>query len=816
MNRYSLVALSVMLAYGNCLAEERALAILSPSSVSQELTLINGERLASSRYAAIITPVAESVTLTFEGVNEGVLPAKISLDSVQFSDEQQFIAFLKNVGIKDGYVKQIVDQNKIAGFAHTTQCHGARSECVVASKGVDFVVDYYNQTVRMFVSPELLKQSSGDKSYLRLNGGAGLVNNISGYYYESFGDNEPTYYLRDQGVAGYGAGTLKYNLYRSDSDYQTDDLNYTHALFSGNKITAGKVQTSTQFNSSSLLSILSDIPLTGVRVGNAEELIDKSYGNRVHRYYSPASGTLELIRNGKVIYAIATRAGYGELNLAALPAGNYNAVMQVKSSSGDIISSQNIIINNSGNFSTEFSWHLFSGHSQGGYNEFTDEKRVVVDSGVQIPFNSVTAGYIGGSKVHENSIVSTGLIAKKESLSITGKTGFGSNGFRFYEVNAYMDNLSATYKRVKRESTWDSRRENSDSRNFSLNYNLNVLDNLSLSTGYMYSSSLMPSYTVGDDYNDFFNDKRSRSANKYSNESLFVNAFYNIKNGGFLYFNGSKSIGGNDYSLTLGFNLPLGADIQFNNNTTYTQSRRVSNNSNISYNGKLSENWTNTLSAGAYLSDTKYSSLMYTLSHQSNAMKGTGYIFATDTGSKNASVSAESTQVINADGFFLTRDSWSNTAFITRKKSADYDVSVRNMTDNSTRYFNSGVEIISVPAYSKLSVISDTSSSDLIFTDRRSRVTDIFTLSPGSSVRLNKEIMKSDSVIATIRDSGQEYASTATCISDNCLSVSRLSKGVFKVKYYGSSFDMGVGKEVCRAQDLEQKKYINVTCSVNE
>lgn len=811
MCKYSLVSLSVMLACGTCFAEEQTLTMLSPSDVSQELTLINGDRLLSSRYAAIITPVEDSITLTFEGVNETVLPAKLSLDSVQFSDDTQFVTFLKNAGVRERYIRQIVKQNETAGFAHSKECYGSRSECSVVSKGIDFVVDYYNQTVRMFVAPELLKQSVGEKSYLTLNGGVGLVNNISGYYYESFDKNKPTYYIRDQGNAGFSSGFLNYNLYRSDYESEVDDLNLTQALPAGNKITAGKVQSSSQFNSSSMLSVVSDISLTGVRIGNASELIDRSYGNRVHRYYSPASGTLEIIRNGQLIYAIATRAGYGELNLADLPSGQYNAIMQVKSSSGDVISSQNIIINNSGNFNTDFSWHLFAGGNSTGYNEYTDRKRMVADGGIQVPFNEVTAGYLGGARIYDNNIFSSGLIAKYGMLSVTAKAGAGNNGFRFYEINTVTDKVSTSYKRVKNE-----RNEKSDNRTFSLNYNLNISNALSLSAGYLYSSSSMPYYSFGDDFHNIQDDDLSYRSTKYSNKSLFANVFYNMSNGTFLYLNGNKQLDSDNYTVTLGVNIPLGGNVRFSNNSTYTQNKKITNNSTLDYSDKLSEYWGNALSLGAYLSDTKYNSLMYSISHHSDVMRGDGYIFATDAGSKVASLSANSTQVVNADGFFLTRDSWQNSAFITRSKSTDYDVSIRNMTDNSTRYFESGVDIISVPPYSKISVTSDTTSSNLIFADRRSRITDVFTLSPGSSARLDKEVMKSSSVIVTLRDSSEEFAASAKCISENCLSVSRLSKGVFRVKYYGDNFDIGTGTDICYVRDVNKDKYINATCKVAE
>lgn len=423
--KHTLFFLSISIYCSQSLADKSELAILSPNKLTTDLVLAGGISLNVSRYAGIITPEPGTVKVLFDGVTESTLNAKISLDTVQFQDNAQFESFLKNAGIREKYIEKILNQNTRVGFVHSQGCQGPRSECIVVSKGIDFVVDYYNQTIRLFVAPELLGKSVGENSYLTLNGELGIINNLSGYYYETFGRYDPTYYIRDQGVAGAGAGFIRYNIYRSDYQNNVDELYYSRALIAGNKILAGRTQSNGNFNPSSAQSLFSDISVNGIRFGTAEELVDRSYGKKTFSYYSPSTGIVEVSKDNILVYAIATQAGYGEINLANLPYGQYNALVQVKSSSGILVSSQNVLINNTGSFNSDFSWHLFVGNSGSSDNEFVRKNTEVIESGVQLPVNTLTALYVGGAKVDKNTIYSTGLMFQKEPISVSLKMGGG-------------------------------------------------------------------------------------------------------------------------------------------------------------------------------------------------------------------------------------------------------------------------------------------------------------------------------------------------------------------------------------------------------
>ncbi|EBH8950666.1 TcfC E-set like domain-containing protein [Salmonella enterica] len=818
MNKINLIAFAVGIVCSKVFAEDVMLAMVTPPSTLPSITLANGNSLISSRYAGIITPESDNIRVVFDGVTEESLLAKISLDTVQFENNEHFITFLKNIGIKDSYIEKIINQNKKVGFVHSESCEGSRSECVVISKGIDFVIDYYNKIVRLFVSPELLKQSSGEKSYLVLNGGPGLVNNISGYYYNSFGRYEPSYYLRDSGVAGFGSGFIRYNYYQSDYTNSFDDFYFNHSLGEGNKFLIGKTQNNANFNPSSTQSLLSDIPVTGIRIGTADEQVDHSYGKQFFRFYSPINGTVEVRRRGEIIYATSARAGYGEINMGNLPSGQYNAIVQVKSSSGDIISSQNVLVNNTGSFSNDFSWHFFAGQNDSYYSDITTKKEKIIDAGLQFPVNAFSALYFGGGAIGNKNVVSSGISVKNEFSSISGKAGWGNDKFRQYELNGYLENLSVSYKKVSAGKTWGERSVNKDSTIFSASYNITLLSQLSASMGYMYSSGLVSKYTSDNEYNQMGYSKTSHPELTYVNvnKSVFSSIYYSFNNGTTLYLNGSKEVGAKNYGVSFGLSIPFGEHFRFNNISNYSNGRTLTNNSNIDYTDKISESWSQTVSAGTYLAEKSYNTMTYNLSHNSNVFRGSAYIYGTDKGQKQTTVSIDSSQVINSTGLYFIPSSWQGSAFVTRGKNSDYDISVRNMTDNSTRYLDKTNNIITVPSYNKIMIKSDTDSSNYVFSDRQSKQTDIISMVPGSSYVVNKKTIKTNSVIMKLKDVDGEFSVSASCQSDSCISVSRLSNGIFKVKYTGNNFSIRSGSAQCRTGNIKDEKFISVNCGENQ
>lgn len=809
--KFLVITLFPAVTCGMDLPEEIKTASLSPSYAPVDITLANGQPLAQSRYARILTPSEETVRVIFDGVTESALEANFSLDSVQFTNNDKLSEFLKNAGLRESVIEDIVRQNEHSGFRHSPLCQGDRSQCIPASKNVDFVIDYYQKAVRIVASPDNLNSASGEKSFVTLNGGPGLVNNISAYYYDSLDSQEPLYYLRDKGVAGAGAGFFRYDIFRSNDQTEVYDLNYNHALPAGNKVLLGRTLGSSTFNPSSQQSIISDVPLSGIRLGTAEELVDRSYGERVLNFYSPTNGVVEVRKQGALIYATGTNAGYNELNLANLPAGQYNALIEVKAPSGAIVSSQNVLVNNTGTFSSDFSWHLSGGRSTAQYNDFAAKDEMIVETGVQFPLGTLSALYLGTAFIEDNSLYSTGLLFKSEKTSVSAKAGAGTHGFRYYELSSYMDNLSLSWRRILSDEGWNNQKHRNSSTNLSVSYSVNPFSDMSLSAGYMYSSSQNPYTYMGGFTGDMNSPVATYYKGEYKTESAFLNAYYNFTGGSTVYLSGNKELGNDNYTISLGFSIPLGSDYRLSNITSFNNDQLI-NSSTAEYSSQLSERWTHSISAGAQLARENYSSLSYNLSHNSPVYRGSGYFYTTDKGQKQVRLSAESTQVISSEGIHFSPGSWMDTAFVIRGKGADYDIAVKNMSDNSTRYLNPESEIVSVPAYQKINVKSDTGGSQFVFADRLTRSSETRALVPGSVVVVDKETISTQSTIVTLKNADGKFALSATCGSESCLSLSRLSQGVFRVKYTGNHFVLQSEGQECNSADVQSAKFINIFC----
>ncbi|EEQ2597209.1 TcfC E-set like domain-containing protein [Escherichia coli] len=810
---FKLAMLSVMISISlssNSFAEERSITIASINS----LAFANGERIASSRYASILNPGSEQVQLTFDGVSEINLDAELSIDTVKFRDNDALAAFLKEVGVKSSAIEKIVEMNKADGFIHSSSCKGRRSECIVRSKYVDFIIDYYDKRVRVFFAPNILIQESGEKSYLNMNGGAGLVNNISAYYDGDNNRSNSSYYLRDQGRSGFNSGYLSYNIYKSNYDAQIDDLYFTHALFSRNKFSIGRMASVSDFNASSSQSLFSGTALTGLRIGTASEYVDRSYGNRNFRYYSPENGSIEVRRNGNLIYAASAVAGYNDLNLDGLPSGSYTAELIILSASGAVVSRQAVIVNNSNGNVNEFSWHLFGGLGSDIYGYVPAEDKKVVEGGFQIPFMNNAALFFGGGAVDTSGVISTGLSYTGEHFVFTSKLGEGSDNLRYYEGSLFLDAVSLTYNKTTYGEHWNKglpgRRSDTS---FTANYNSTLTDSLSLNGGYLYTSSSSPLVLTGidNDYN-FFNDKEIATS-RFSTRSLYANIYYASKKGISMYMGVNKELSGSAYNISLGFSIPMFSNnFSLNSTSYYSDGGRVSTSIVGDYTNNISETWSHRVSTGTYIGDEKYSSLGYSLYHNSNYMYGSGYYYQTDNGLKRYTLNGNSTQVLSGAGLDFISSGQLNNAFITVDKNLAYDIAVKDMTTNTTTYLDGKKRIIPVPAYHKLKVTASTEAVDYVLERGKSRDTRTIVMVPGSTTDVSVKAIKVSSVIITMRNESGEYLPGASCDADSCVSADRLGIGVYRIKFTGKTTQVRAGDYKCNVNTLTGKRFYDITC----
>lgn len=809
---YKLTVLAILISISmsdRAIAEERSMAIASLSS----LVFANGESLASSRYSGLISPSEEKVLFSFSGVNEVYLDAELSIDTMKIKNDEEFALFLKESGVKPEYINKIVNKNKTDGFVHSTGCKGRRSDCIVETKSVDFSINYYDKVVRVFFSPEILLQNVGEDSYLNMNGDAGLINNISVYYDGGMNGTSSSYYLRDQGRSGFKSGYLTYNLYKSDYQSEVDDVYFTHAIFQKNKFSAGRMSSASDFNSSSSNSLFSGSALTGLRVGSASEYIDRSYGNRIFRYYSPSNGSIEVRRNGEVVYTTPTSAGYSDLNLDGLPSGNYTAELIVRSATGDIVSRQPVIINNVSNSVNEFAWHLFGGKSSDAYGYVPSEDKRVVEGGFQVPLMSNTAFFLGGGLVGSLDVASTGINYAGDILALTAKVGSGSDSLKYYEANIYLKGISLSYNKTTAKTEGQEGKRSDTS--FTANYNTSLTDSFSMNSGYLYTSSQSPLMLTGIENrndNEFFRN-RDDKISRYSSRSIYGNIFYSVGDGVSIYAGVNKELSGSSYNVSLGFTIPLFSNnVNLSNSTYYTEGGNLSSTETVDYTQNLSESWSQKVSASTYLANDNYNSLGYMLSHNSRYLYGSGYYYHTDNGQKRFTLNGNSTQILSSNGLDFLSSSQTQSSFITIGDKVTYDVAIKDLTNNTTTYLDGTRRTIPVAPYHKLKITTSTEAGDYVLANGQTRESRTIAMVPGSATDVSTKATRVNSIIITTKNESGGYLSGATCADENCVSTGRLSSGVYRVKFTGSSTLIRTGNHSCKVEYVPGKRFYDVIC----
>ncbi|MGY0299771.1 TcfC E-set like domain-containing protein [Edwardsiella tarda] len=816
MSKYSVLALLISSSLSQAVfAGERNIAVASLAS----LELANGEKLAMSRYAALVSPREEQVQLSFNGVNEVFINAELSIDTVRFTDDETLASFLKDAGVKSSEISRILATNRENGFIHSSLCQGMRSDCVIASESIDMAIDYYSKKVRVFLSPTMLSPSSGEERYLTLNGGVGLVNSISAYYDNGINGRNDSYYLRDQGQAGFQSGYINYNIYKSDNSSQIDDLYFTHALLRKNKIAIGRIYSASNFNASSAQSLFANNKISAVMVGSASEYVDRSYGNQTFRYYSPSNGNIEIRRNGEVIYQSSTDIGYHDLNLDALPSGNYTADLIIRSASGAIISRQSILVNNTSSGINEVSYHILMGKGDESYGYIPAENKTILSGGIQFPIFNNVAWFLGAGVVDNLNIFSTGISYAGEFLSLSTKIGSGSNDFKYYEGNLYMGSLSLSYTQQQSGDKWN--REKVGIRkdtSFTANYNMALTNSLSFNGGYLYSSNTSPFMLTGINQNthDTINNDEWQYSS-YRTRSLYSNMFYTMNNGVSLYFGGGKDLTRNAYNLSFGFTIPLfNNNVNLSSSTYYTDDRGVSSvtsSASAEYSNKLSDNWSQKFTASTNFTQDSYSSIGYMLSHTSRYINGSGYYYQSDNHQRRFTLNGNSTQVLTSNGLYFSPSSYGqNSSFIILDKNVNYDVAIKDMTNNTTQYLDGKNDIIYITPYHKSLVTMSTDTGNYILSDGKAKKTKIVAMVPGSIFTVNEKALRVNNIIISVKNDKGEFLNDVTCADSSCFSTNRLSNGVYRIKFSTNRTSIRIGNNICPVEFISGKKFYDISC----
>lgn len=334
------------------------------------------------------------------------------------SEKSKVEKFLENSGVDEKFIHEIIEELN-AGVRSSKDCKGSKSECVIVHNEMSFVVDYYNDSLRLFVPSSMFKLSEQRVILENQN-----TNMLVSRLYSSLTNNEDfSYFVNSQNVQGFYDGFLKYDLSSSEGSTGLYQLNYNHD-FSNFAFTGGLISDSSRLGLAAQDSLISR-SFVGLQVSNMKLLEIENHASKRFEFFSPIDGTLTVFNgNDEVIYQKYIDSGLNSVPYSVLPYGNY-AIRYNVTKNSDVVFNGDGFISKSDAFDADnISFYAKLGKQQDSYS---DKNELVLDSGISIPtFNQQSA--IGNiSYINEEFYLGFGYYANLYDYHLNGKYYIGRN-----------------------------------------------------------------------------------------------------------------------------------------------------------------------------------------------------------------------------------------------------------------------------------------------------------------------------------------------------------------------------------------------------
>ncbi|MCE9785937.1 TcfC E-set like domain-containing protein, partial [Shewanella algae] len=728
---------------------------------------------------------------------------EIRLDALNNSSTQQIKKYLKNNFISDEYIKPILD-DLIKGVKDENLCSGKLDECSLSPDLFQWVQNYNEQSLYLFVNPRVLSFESSiqDKKYHNaLSVDNGIINSFD-LYFSAYDEQDSTLSLNDKLIFGLPYGYFKTDMSLTNTGeselyeaaYQLDIKSYTFQI--------GHFKYEPSINSTDFLKSTSKTPQNSFHFGSSSNLlVGGRNSDKVITFYAPQSGNVKVYRDERLVYQNSISEGANTLSYSDLPYGRYEITLDIESS-GEVISSQSYQIYNTnsdtlglGQLDWRFSGGVFS-ESSYDINEEMTNKAFGNGAVSYRPFAPLT---LAGSVLlaEDDSMFSAGASLYLIDLGINSEFVYSwFDDATHYNTNIGVGNINLSYEK------------------------LNNRDENKLAS-FMFGESAFSKFSVNTSYS--FGAGRSLYAvySAIESESLYINGHVEEQK-----FN----------SLSMGYSTPSILDSTLNLNLDYSDS-----DDNIALNilWTLPLSATSALISGATTSDSRFTQWSTTLrrndvldiddvdtslevsntydhlrgDYQEASFNVNGssdyarFNLNTFTSTKsNSGISAgiSSTQVVTKDDFYMTdRSSKSYTVIdVDQERSSNESIvdkghlSLRKNDKDISRFtIYKDETLVPLNQYQVYEAKFDTESVDLYNSGEASL--NLFS-HPGTVATLKPNVSQIFSFISSFNDLNERPIENVTCEGDGCLSVSEMITGVYRVTVLeGLPFVLESGKNTC-------------------
>ncbi len=497
---------------------------------------------SSKNYVGFFELDEKIINVSVVGAREAPisLNGKLSFFKAQIDEVEadKLRRFLNSLGIRQVGVDEIVGE-LLRGVNGSRQCKGNKSDCIVFDPEFITVVDFYNNSLRLFV-PDKWFERSEQKIVLDVSNESLLV---SSWYGSISYTDEANYFLRSENIYGLGNGYIKYDFNMSEYDTTVGQFNYNYDAKSYS-LTGGIISNTQRLGVAGQNSIIND-RFVGFEISNQKLLEVNNFSARNVEFFSPSDGVLTVYKtNRQLIYQGNIQPGRNTIPYSLLPYGNYAISYEVTKSDNIVFKGDNFVSN-----SDAFDASDFSTYARFGMNERDldpEKSNMLFDTGFSLPLYQQHSLIGSASLVEEEWFFGLGYYANVDDYRFSMKYSHGKDANQVnLDLYSQLFNLSVSNTDVK-----DGKRSY-----------FGTQDSLLISAGLTKGYGLL-SFGLSTSYNKL-------GFEEYLNYN--INSSYSFKNGVSLY----ATYSGGDYQnmLTIGASIPLSSLTNYNATFTNYQGR---------------------------------------------------------------------------------------------------------------------------------------------------------------------------------------------------------------------------------------------------
>lgn len=739
-------------------------------------------------------------------------------------DQQQIIDFLQANQIDSVYHGEILSLFR-QGFSNQSLCKGYLPECELQPEKYELVYNASTKEIYLFVNQTILDFSNSKNAnayHPALSVHSGVINNVD-VYMSAYLDQDTSISVNDQLTVGLPYGYLSSNvgasLSFSESDSQSEstlyDLSY-NLDWNDKTLQAGYFQYTPNMNSTSFLSGPNSLtPQLSLTLGSSKNMLigGHNVGKQLN-FYSPQSGNVELIRDGRIIYQGNVIQGQNSINYSELPAGRYEAELMLRI--GGEPSSQGVF----------FIFNNLTDHLAQGDVDY------LASVGLASSGNGIThIRYENGDKIESKALIQgrvsyqatptlmLGIGAKATDDEILLETGFHYNFVPLdteLTVNGHL--LEDGYFLNSRiSSNWGNLNyEKMDTEGGYLAtylYNPNSYEKLFWTSSYRFGrkSSLYAVYTL---MKDEFSDQEERVYDDVTlgyrldsyNSSSFDITFQTDSD----FEEGTVSF---TWTLPLSNTVDLSSSLSSDYDSVYQATNSITK-EQLFESDSINSSMNLTNIYDRHQDRISQSGMITANTITKNARLG-GSLYADSGGTVGASGSLSSSQIFAKDWYVSSRAAQSYVALdIKQQKQQLNDDEVKGFVtvSHDGRNLIKGpttdlIRVVPLNNYSEYGIRFDAESIGLSNTgDKKAE----FYAMPGKVLNVNPNVHRTVSFISGFSDINNKLVDNVECFGDACLSVVQLVDGVYRITVLeGLDFELLSNDTQCFIPKNESTVYMN-------